>query len=383
MNNNVINYTIDATYTLSEKTGIGYFIDGLISGLKKTDKVNNYNLFYNCIFPGKYGIKNSTIKNFKNYILRIPRRWLIKIWGLNFLSANYLLPATDIFVCTGLHIPSNIKSKIISIIYDISFKTDDITYSSHEKKTLDTLIKKILVKSDLILTSSVSTKNDLIKYYGYPENKIEILYGALSEINVNINQLTLDSGFAEKISKKNYYETGISNIFEKNTDFFLFIGSIEKRKNLGIICEALKSIKNTCEFKIVIAGKKSNDFNNIIEKIKDYGLTDKFIFTGYIHDQEKYVLLKNCLAVLYPSIYEGFGYPALESYYFEKPLITTKNGSIPEIAGDAAFYIDHDNPSQLLKTMLLIYNNRNTSEFIDKDKFKSQLKKFSWEKSAQ
>ena len=98
---------------------------------------------------------------------------------------------------------------------------------------------------------------------------------------------------------------------------------------------------------------------------------------------EKYTLLNNCMCVLYPSVYEGFGYPVLESFYFNKPLITTQRGSIPELAGDAAFYIDPSNPEDLFEKMILIYKNKNCPEkFFTSKKFKSQIEKFSWEKSA-
>ena len=369
--------TIDATYTLAQKTGIGYFVEGLICGLKKTNSADNFSLFYNCIFPEKYGVSTPLQKNFKNFVLRIPRRFLMRLWNSNWFPNNLFLPNSDIFVCAGLHLPNNLKSKIVSFIYDVSFKIDDFTYSLQEKNKIDFLIKKILKNSDLIFTCSESTKKDLIKYYNYPECKIEVLYGSLTENEVNKNNLTLTKEFASRISEKHFLETGLKTDFSEKTNYFLFIGAVEKRKNLGIICDALKN------FEIIIAGKKANDFTDLFKKITDYGLTRHFIFTGYITDMEKYTLLNNCMCVLYPSVYEGFGYPVLESFYFNKPLITTQRGSIPELAGDAAFYIDPSNPEDLFEKMILIYKNKNCPEkFFTSKKFKSQIEKFSWEKSA-
>ncbi|HPG29152.1 MAG TPA: glycosyltransferase family 1 protein [bacterium] len=381
-----LKFTIDATYTLAQKTGIGYFVEGLIAGLKKINSTDDFSLFYNCIFPEKYGVISPSQNNFKNHILRIPRRFLMNFWNSNWFPNDLFLPKSDVFVCTGLHLPNNLKSKIVSIIYDVSFKIDDFTYSMREKNQIDSLIKKILKNSDFIFTCSESTKTDLIKYYDYPESKIGILYGSLTEIDVNKNNLTLTEEFVCRISEKNFSETGLKTGFSKNTNYFLFIGAIEKRKNLGIICEALKNRGldlNGDNFKIIIAGKKSNDFKDFFQKITDYGLTDKFIFTGYVSEIEKYTLLNNCLGTLYPSVYEGFGYPVLESFYFSKPVITTRRGSIPELAGEAAFYIEPFNPEDLLEKMTLIYKNKNCLEKIfPSKKFNSQLEKFSWEKSA-
>ncbi len=360
--------TIDATYILNNKTGIGYYTEGLINSLIQYDKTNDYTLFYNCLKPQKYRIPANLPQNFKNKFFKIPRRYLMKLWNLNIFPNTFILGNPDIFICTGLHIPCNLKSKKLSIVYDLSFLVDDFTYTLDQKKKLDALIKKILDVSNFIITTSINTKNDLIKFYQYPQNKIEVVYGAL------INMPNIDN-------LKNSENIQITNILNNekitinNFNYFLFVGSLEKRKNLSIIIKAVKLLNDKSNTKFIFAGKPDNDYENLKKLIFQYNLTNKFIFTGYIDNQTKWRLYKNCCAVLYPSVYEGFGYPILEAYYFNKPIITTRCGSIPELAGETSLYIEFDKPEQLSIIIQKFIENQITINYTE---IKSQLSKFNW-----
>ena len=366
--------TIDGTYCLAGKTGIGEYVYNLISAINNYGNPDiSYRFFYNCILKKKYDIPHPFKPAYKNIFAPLPRRWLDKLWNSS-IPADFMLGFPDLFINTGLHIPLKINARVISIIYDLSFLIDDVTYSTDEKKNLDYKIKKILKVSDIILTCSESTKKDIIKFYSYPVNKIHTIYGALSE--------NMPGG--EEIGNQ-VVSSRLSDIFEKagldlknkeSLPFFLFVGTIEKRKNLNILPDAVKLLNR--DFKIIIAGKKGNAYPELTEKIKRMGLTGSFIFTDYISGNEKWFLYQNCSAVLYPSIYEGFGFPALEALYFGKPIITTRKGSIPEIAGNCAIYIEPDDYKSLAEKMDLIVKNK---YHIPSNAIKEQLEFFSWKKN--
>jgi glycosyltransferase involved in cell wall biosynthesis len=349
---------IDTTYTLSNKTGIGAYIQQLIESLLEYNTEFQFNLFYNVILKHKYIFFNESDK-VKNIFFRFPRRWLTKLWESNFMFNDIIFGNPDLFVCTGVHCPKILKSKMVSFIYDLSFLIDDITYSKIEKDDLNKKIKKILDNSEYVAATSISTKNDIIKFYGFPENKIEVIYGSLPKIIFFENDNIL----------KNY---GL-----KKNNYFLCVGTLEKRKNYILICKALRKLKNE-NIKIVIAGKYGNDYENILNYKEKYNLNNLKL-VGYITENEKWNLYRNCQAVLYPSIYEGFGFPVLEAYHFLKPIITTDNGSIRELAGDIAEYVGIDDSDKLGELLIEYSSNMKT---VKTEKINFQMKKFSWKKSA-
>ncbi len=367
--------TIDGTYSLAGKTGIGEYVKLFLINLQKYSIFPyNYQFFYNCIFPSKYQFAELTKYGNKKIFFRLPRRWLMKMWNLPYCM-DFTIGRPDIFVCTGLHTPRKLKAETFSFIYDISFLIDDVTYSKDEKKALNNNIQKIIDTSKHIIATSESTKKDLINYYKIPADNISVIYGALGEIPEINEDLDFINVLQDELAA--FFYNSKSKNKNKKINFFLFVGTIEKRKNLIILPEAVKNFKE--EYKVIIVGKKGNAYVELLKKIEDTGTQDKFIFTGYISDEVKYFLYKNCLAVLYPSIYEGFGFPALEAFNFNKYIITTRNGSIPEIAGDCGLYIKTNDAKELSEKMQTVFYSEGKN--ITGGSFASQLKKFSWKKS--
>ena len=138
------------------------------------------------------------------------------------------------------------------------------------------------------------------------------------------------------------------------------------------------------EIKLVLAGKKGWLYEEIFQKVKELELENSVIFSGFVSEQEKITLLKNAIAFILPSLYEGFGIPVLEAMNVGCPVIVSKNSSLSEVAGKAAVYIK--NPYQidsiqnsLLKMLEL--NEKERNEMV-KEGYKKG-KEFTWEKCSQ
>jgi len=386
--------TIDLTYTLTQKTGIGafayYFAKSLI--FSATNSINQhifYYLFYNCIKPERYDylFKNEQLlTNCKNIFFRTPRRFLNLLWTQDFINTDFILKKPDIFLTTGLHCPNALKAQQISIIYDVSFMVDDITYNQVEKKKLYLLIEKLIKKSRHIITTSKSTAIDLQNFFGCSADKISVIYGGLPEIPEIFRSQNISDELINNLSAANtrlYNFTISKETLQKikENKYLLFVGAIERRKNISLILKALNHLKtNGLKIPLLLVGKPANDFENILKLTDAYNLKDQILFAGYVSDIDKYILYNNCLIVLYPSIYEGFGFPILEAFYFDKPLITTKVGSIPELAADLAFYISKDNYLELAETINKILTTEMETTY--KAKRAEHLKKFDWQKTA-
>ncbi len=170
----------------------------------------------------------------------------------------------------------------------------------------------------------------------------------------------------------------------KANNYFLYIGTLQPRKNLIELIKAYEIlISQFPDIKLVICGKKGWLYDEIFAKVKELGLEDKIIFTGFVNEEEKAELLKNALAFVLPSLYEGFGIPVLEAMQSGCPVIVSKNSSLTEIVGINGFYIESPfsslEISQAMLKMLKLDNNIRKQSILDNIK---KTQKFSWEKSA-
>jgi glycosyltransferase involved in cell wall biosynthesis len=122
-------------------------------------------------------------------------------------------------------------------------------------------------------------------------------------------------------------------------------------------------LKGNENVRLVVAGniQDEKEYNKVLSKIKKFHISDFIEFKGYVDDEELDNLYKNCKAVIYPSLYEGFGYNILEAFYYSKPLITSNISSMPEIAKDAAIYVDPNSKNSIADAMLEVINNHKKS----------------------
>lgn len=148
------------------------------------------------------------------------------------------------------------------------------------------------------------------------------------------------------IKTKNKYGIG-----EK---YFIFVGDIQPRKNIYVMIDAFIKYKHSVkdDMQFVLVGKCRWKYQDILDRISNSSYKDDFILTGYVTDEEKTYLYKHARALIFPSRYEGFGFPILEAMSLEIPVITSNHSSMPEIAGNAALYLtDLDSSDELCELM--------------------------------
>jgi glycosyltransferase involved in cell wall biosynthesis len=240
---------------------------------------------------------------------------------------------------------------MIHEIYPEMFSSKDKT--PERKKTLAQKATKIIAISE-------NTKKDIIKFLGIGENKIEVIYLANS-----INSI------------KN-----IDNInIELPKTYILFVGSRRGYKNFDLFIEAISPLLNDdVKLNVVCAG--GGKFNDIeIEKLKNLKIKDRvFYYSG--SDSVLAYLYKKAIAFVFPSLYEGFGIPLLESFACGCPVICSRTSSLPEVAGDAALYFDPTDKLSILKSIQkVIYDDELRDQLVYKGS--QRVKEFTWKKTAE
>ena len=183
--------------------------------------------------------------------------------------------------------------------------------------------------ADKIVAISYSTANDVAKYTDM--SKCEVVYNGDSPYK----------GHDARYSNEELRQT-LEKYSLKNDNYFLFVGSIEPRKNIRTIVDAFNRYKKETKsnIKLVLAGGLGWRYKKILRDINRSPYKKDIIQTGYCSDIELEILYRNCIGLLFPSIYEGFGFPILEAMSVGKPVVTSRVSSLPEVGGDIAYYID-------------------------------------------
>ena len=240
----------------------------------------------------------------------------------------------------------------------------DLYDSPPHKEAFYLMLDKLAFKkAKHIIAISESTRNDIVKYLKIPEQKITVIYNG--------------------VDHRLYYPRR-----ERFSDleYVLFIGSEEPRKNLGTLLKALSMLKKDKAFsnlKLVKVGDPRSEKyrQSTLKVITDLGMHEDVIFTGFISDKEVVLYYSNARCLLLPSLYEGFGFPALEAMACGCPVITSNNSSLPEVVGDAAIMVNPYDVHAIAKALKEVLTNDGLrGRMIERGL--AQSKKFSWEKAA-
>jgi glycosyltransferase involved in cell wall biosynthesis len=290
-------------------------------------------------------------------------------WWYNVSLKRYLDKITpDVFVSPDGWLPLKYRGKMLTVIHDLNF----IHYPEKIKWGWGKLYVKHFPKSAAaatrIATVSEFSRNDIAMQFNILPDKIDIIYNGASDAFKPISS-------EEKQKVKEKYTQG--------EEYFLFVGSLYKRKNIKNLLLAFDQFKNSSssKMKLAIAGRKiwwSEDVDEAYEKMKHKG---DVVFTGRLSLYELSRLTAAANALTYVSLFEGFGIPLVEAMSCDVPIITSNVTSLPEIAGDAALLVNPNSIDEIAAAMNhIVTNSALRTALIEKGR--EQRKKFSWNKSA-
>jgi glycosyltransferase involved in cell wall biosynthesis len=164
--------------------------------------------------------------------------------------------------------------------------------------------------------------------------------------------------------------------------FFLAVGSLQPRKNLVRLVEAFAQVRlSHPDVRLVIVGPRGFKASSLQETIVSHGLVDAVQLLGYVSDDELAALYNAAIALVYPSVYEGFGLPVVEAMACGRPVIAANTSSLPEVAGDAALLVDPFDVSALSAAMERVLANPEEAKVMA-GRGRSRVAQFSWERTA-
>ena len=240
------------------------------------------------------------------------------------------------------------------ILQDLAFKHYPNHIAKNQLAYYKYFTQKFIDKSKHIVTLSCFSKKDIESSYNVEHNKIGVVYSAAKPIFK-----PLDYNEIEQV--KDGYADGRA--------YFLFVGGFHPRKNLMNVLKAFSLFKKwqRSNMKLLIAGAVAVQYDDILIKLKTYKYKDDIVLLDDVDETQLARITAATYCVLYPSFFEGLSVPIIEAMQCAVPIITSNNSSMPEIGGNAALYVNPDEPNDLAEKMQLIYKDENLrSKLIEK-----------------
>ncbi len=349
----------------SNKTGTEWYSYHIIEEFKKIINPDDRVVLYtnSTLTDGLEKLPN----NFFEKDLRWPPKYLwtqIRLWWELWRNPPevLLVPAHTI-----PFFPLPKKIKVCVNVHDVGFKRSPELYKPIQVWYHDLTMRRIKQRADLIITISEFSKQEIIELYQVKPEKIQVVY-----LGFDQEKFIPAMGDNSNILKK-------YNIAQS---YLLYVGRLEKKKNIANIISAFAMIKESHpDLKLVLAGSGGNQFEEIKKIITDNKLGDEVIITGYVA-QEDLPIIYNCAEIfLFPTLYEGFGLPILEAMASGVPVITSNFAPHSEVGGDAVYCADPYSLQALADGMeKILIDDVFKKELIDKGLLR--VKDFSWRYTA-
>lgn len=379
-------------------SGVSQYTANLLAAILRTDEAganievktkNEYQLFYNSYHNlsarlNKWQTPNSKIVAW-HYPNKIFNYLLQKLF--HYPRLDKALGGVDLFWSphfnfTSLSGPASGLKKIITV-HDLSFLRYP-EFFNWRKNIWHCLlgVKTTLRRADKIIAVSENTKNDIMELVGIPADKIAVIYSG------------------NNIKKQSWSENEVDAVLNKwdlnfGSRFILYVGNIEPRKNIFGLIEAYEALRRTGEelarrgerdnFKdlfLVLAGTPGWKTRKIYEAFKKSPYKNQIKFTGHINEEEKGILYSQAQVFVYPSFYEGFGFPPLEAMTYGVPVIAANVSSLPEVVADAALMIDPNKSSEIKEALITVLGDEALRQQLIVQGYK-RASLFTWEKTAQ
>jgi len=216
---------------------------------------------------------------------------------------------------------------------------------------------EVFKQAEHIICISESTANDIIQFYQIPSHKITPIL--LAGDNSHFQFLNLPT--------RNY---------------FLYIGRQDPYKNLQRLITAFSALPNRNDYELWLAGPYDQRYSPLLEiQTQELGISHLVKFLNYVSYDELPIIINQAIALVFPSLWEGFGLPVLEAMACGTPVITSNISSLPEVAGDAAILINPYNPGEITAAMTTIINDSETRKQLSEKGLK-RANQFSWEKTG-
>ncbi len=336
----------DAKRAFLNNTGLGNYSRDTIRILSQFYSDNKYFLYTP---KNNNNPRLSFISDRNNTFIRTPESLINKAlkayWRSKSIVRDLFINKIDIYHGLSHELPIGIEKtniKTVVTIHDLIFIRYPHLFRNIDRKIYSKKFKSACNRADKIIAVSEQTKKDIIDFFEIPESKIIVVYQGCNKVfqsSISVKQ-------KEKILAK----------YQIPEDYLLYVGSIEKRKNLLTILKTLIELPNQ---KLVVIGNGKSYKVKCLRFIAKNNLSNRVMFLSKLPLDEMAAIYQSAQIMIYPSIFEGFGIPILESLFSKTPVITSKGGCFYESGGPNSKYINPLSIEEMKKAIIEIQNSTN------------------------
>lgn len=352
-------------------TGIGRYVRGLVQALIALGEEHQYVLYYasppgNGVpinVNGRVGLRRLAASK-----RRLRGRWLLShLLGIGQDSA---LGALELFHAADTSGPHLKHLPMVSTVYDLTFHTLPQTVPLPNRLYLAWTSGRSLACSAQVITLSKAVATELVRNYGVPEEKLSVVYPGLSE------------AFLQPVTSEEVQR--VRHKFDLPEKFLLFVGALVPRKDLETLVLAYRDLLAVVPVShaVVLAGPHGESSGPVQRLVRTLGLQRQVHFTGAVPDEDLPPLYGGADLFVFPSLYEGFGFPVLEAMAVGTPVVCSNAGALPEVAGEAALFVAPKDVTGLTMAMSTLLENDELRQMLS-TRGREQASAFSWRRAAQ
>lgn len=363
---------IDAScLVINPYSGLSEVTHNLLLNLSLVAKNDSFTLFMN-YFRASKNAKNISYPGTVNHYLRLPRKFVDLWWRFDWPPIDYYLKGMDVYHSLHIQIPPTRNIKTVLTVHDCRYLAFPELYKHREVENYRRQMTISLNRVDLVATVSEFTRQELLNYFPISESRVRVIH----------------NGFSPYRPGRDFLKESVNKFIEENNlpqTYLISTGVYDPRKNLGNLIEAIAQCRkeNDSFPHLVITGISYEQWiqSDQANRARELGLFDNIHLIGFVGKDILWGLTQKALALCYPSLYEGFGFPPLEAMSLGVPVLAGKSSSIPEITGNAACLVDPMNINDIAQGLnRIVYDNEYRRTLIESGY--RQIKKYSWRNAA-
>jgi len=329
--------TLDVSPTAQQHAGLGRYAGEVARALAHRGQLN-LTLFYNKQGDARLPDNLARLPQKTVSVGNKPWRMAVLLSQMSRWPMDRAFAAGDVFHATN-HLLAHFKrARTVFTLHDLIFLHYPEYHLPYNRWFLTFAMPRFLRAADVIITPSECSRQDAIKFYGLPPQKIRVIYEA-----------------AAPHFRPDIPETELARVrqtYNLPSQFILHVGTIEPRKNLSRLLEAFHSLlAEQPELRLVLIGKKGWLYEDFFASLQNLGLTERVIFPGFVAEADLPAFYRLASAFVYPSLYEGFGLPPLEAMACGAPVVCSNASSLPEVVGNAGLLVNPTDTAALAQAL--------------------------------
>lgn len=345
--------------------GIGTYLRNLIRHLSRFDSENDY---YLLCYPQDAELLKSLSSTHHLYFVSAPNYSLSEHWSISLALRRI---GADLFHAPHYVLPALVPCPSVVTVHDvIHLLFPQYLPSRFAGYYARRMIGSAVARARLVMTVSRASKNDLLGFFDIDEKKILVIPNGIDPAMTR--ELTREE--IERVRQR----------FQLTGRNALFVGNIKPHKNVERLIAAFALLRQDPAFSdvtLIVVGDDISKYPSLRRKVEEHGLRSHVRFFGFVPEMTLVALYRAADIFVFPSLYEGFGFPPLEAMANGTPVVTSKISSLPEVVGDAALTIDPYSTEEIALAMKTLFEDDGLRARLS-SAGKERARLFSWEKAV-